>query len=136
MEKIQNNVLDYILKDVNLTLERLGVSEKVEVVTEKIISDLRWYFIESKPIKVTPMIYKKTIIKGVIMDIEAQEGVGICPKGARIIKVNIDYDFSYFNGGHNGVEIGVIYYSAEKNIAQDEKEQLPYMIRKVRSLEI
>lgn len=136
MEKIQKNILDYILKDVNVTLERLGVSEKVEVVSENIISGLRWYFIESKPIKVTPMIYKKTIIKGAIMDIEAQEDMGICPKGARIIKVDIDYDFSYFNGGHNGVDIGVIYYSAEKNIAEDEAEELPHMIRKVRSIEI
>lgn len=136
MEKIQKNILDYILKDVNVTLERLGVSEKVEVVGEKTIRGIYFYFIESKPIKVTPMIYKETIIKGCIMDIEAKEGQGLCPNGARIIKANVNYDFNYFKGGHNGVEIGDIYYSVEKNIAENESEWLHSMIRKVRSLEI
>jgi len=136
MEKIQKNILDYILKDVNLTLERLGVSEKVEVVEEKALREKYYYNIESKPIKVTPMIYKETIMKGFIMDIEAEEGKGLCPKGHRIIKVMLDYDFKYFGGGHNGVELGAAYYSVEKDIAEDEAEQLPYMIRKVRSIEI
>lgn len=136
MEKIQKNILDYILKDVNLTLERLGVSEKVEVVKEKALRGEYYYNIESKPIKVTPMIYKETIMKGYIMDVEAEEGKGICRKGYRIIKVMLDYDFKYFGGGHNGVELGYAYYSVEKDIAENEAEQLPYMIRKVQSINI
>ena len=136
MEKIQQNILDYILKDVNVTLERLGVSEKVEVVEEKAIREKYYYNIESKPIKVTPMIYKETIMKGYIMDIEAEEGKGICRKGHRIIQVSISYDFKYFGGGRNGVELGVALYSVEKDIAEDEAEQLPYMIRKVQSINI
>lgn len=136
MEKIQKNILDYILKDVNVTLERLGVSEKVEVVEEKDIRGKYYYNIESKPIKVTPMIYKETIMKGAIMDMEAEEGKGLCRKGYRLIQVGISYGFKYFGGGHNGVELGVALYSVEKDIAEDEAEQLPYMIRKVQSINI
>ena len=136
MEKIQKNILDYILKDVNVTLERLGVSEKVGVVEEKEIRGRYYYNIESKPIKVTPMIYKETIMKGSITDVEAEEGKGLCRKGYRLIQVSISYAFKYFGGGQNGVELGVAYYSVEKDIAEDEAEQLPYMIRKVQSINI
>jgi hypothetical protein len=137
MEKIHKNILDYILKDVNVTLERLGVSEKVEVVEEKEIRGRYYYNIESKPIKVIPMIYKETIMKGSIMNVcEAEEGKGLCRKGYRLIQVSISYAFKYFGGGQNGVEFGVAYYSVEKDIAEDEAEQLPYMIRKVQSINI
>lgn len=135
MKKIQKNILDYILKDVNLTLERLGVSEKVEILEEKEVKGIYYYNFKSKPIKVTPMIYKETIIKGYLYDTDAEEGKGICPMGKRVICVNIDYDFSYFGGGHNGVQLGIIYYNADNNIAEDEKE-MNYIVRKIRSLEI
>lgn len=137
MREIEQIVLDYILEDVNKTLERLGISEKVTIANSEAWSNRMAYFLESKPIKVTPMIYRETKMDGKIYDMEAEWGKGLCPDRGRIIVADVGYQFQYFDGGSNGVDLGTAYYAIHSmNIIGENKEGLKYLIRKVKPMNL
>lgn len=130
--EIRKEIIAFILADINLSLSRLGVSEKVEIV-EKKDSGIA---LASKPIKQMPMMFREVIVKGAI-NIVKDDSIKVS-EGQYLIGVGLDYRTEAFNGGRNGCEIGYIVYKAD-SIPEDEElgeGEIRYYIHKVRRIEI
>lgn len=132
VSEIRKEIIAFILADINLSLSRLGVSEKVEIV-EKKDSGIA---LASKPIKQMPMMFREVTVKGA-MNIVKDDSIKVS-EDQYLIGVGLDYRTEAFNGGRNGCEIGYIVYRVD-SIPEDEElgeGEIRYYIRKVRRIEI
>ena len=139
--KIREEIRDYILKDVNKTLERLGVSEKLYENGEE---ESRYYGsyhynIKTDPIRQFPMIFRELIVEGYMTATETKEGDRYHTEDNDLVVVRLSYRWAHFDHGTNGTDIGVICYHVEKDLPEtfDERYNSPqYYVRKVKSIEI
>lgn len=132
VSEIRKEIIAFILADINLSLSRLGVSEKVEIVEKKDNT----FVLASKPIKQMPMMFKEVTVKGKI-NIVTDDSIKVS-EDQYLIGVGLDYRTEAFNGGRNGCEIGYIVYRADLMPEDEElgEGEIRYYIRKVRRIEI
>ena len=128
--EIRKEIIAFILADINLSLSRLGVSEKVEIV-EKKDSGIA---LASKPIKQMPMMFREVTVKGSI-NIVKDDSIKVS-EDQYLIGVGLDYRTEAFNGGRNGCEIGYIVYKVDSMPEELGEGEIRYYIRKVRRIEI
>lgn len=143
--EIRNDVREYILSEVNMTLARLGVSEQVKETKEfeNKYNDLLEYQFGSAPIRQMPMMFKRLTVDGYM--------VAIMPKDEKdrfykvrdthyIIVVNVGYSCSHFDGGRNGCDIGRMVFLVDRDLPKSFDEENWIMpdtyIRKVEGLTI
>lgn len=106
-KEIRKDIRDYILEQVNESLARLGVSEKVVEVREKESrsGEKVVYEFESAPIRQTPVMFRKLYIGGYMTAYESSD-----PNKHIEVSVRLDYWYDLFNGGSNGCSIGWIHF--------------------------
>lgn len=121
-KEIRKDVREYILSQVNEALNRLGVFELVQETGEFTPSHNQsklYYEFESAPIRQTPMLFKKLIVKGDMICVEQKEGDSFFnaqEKGHDIVFVHIEYSWESFRGGSNGTEIGSMVFYVDKDL--------------------
>lgn len=121
--EIRKEVRDYILSEVNLTLSRLGISEKI-VETEEWEDNCRnniKYRFESPAIKQMPVMFKKLIVEGYMVVIEPKDENDrfyAYKDKADFVVVNLDYSYKHFDMGSNGCSIGRMIFRVDKNLPE------------------
>lgn len=144
--EIRKEIREFILEDVNLTLARLGVSEKAAETNECECnhgSTLHYEF-ETPAIHQVPMMFKKTYVEGYIVGIEIKDEKDRLygwSKEHDIVVVNLDYRWKSFSGGSNGTEIGRIVYAVKRDLPENIEEwrgwdACEYYVRKIEGLTI
>lgn len=131
-KEIRQDVREYIVNEVNTTLARLGVSENLEPNEERGI----YYNYQTKPIRQYPMMFSSVVVEASISHLQVIPAVY---KGWTedydIVCVSLSYRYDTFGGGHNGTEIGNIYFAVGKDMRENIKHMDMY-IHKVKGLEI
>ncbi len=142
-KEIRQEIREYILSDVNLTLARLGVSEPVKEtsVWEGRHKDKLEYMFKSAPFHQMPMMFKKAFVKGYItaVDITDEESRFYeISKDSDVVVVCLEYEWESFRRGSNGTEIGRVIYAVEKNLPETFKQydSCDYYVRKLEGLEL
>ena len=149
MKEIRKEIREYILRDVNMTLSRLGVSEPVKEKSEWIdkYNDSLHYEFESAPLRQIPMVFKKLEVDGYLVSLEIKKEDDRYYKLSQnndIIVANFDYFYEHFDGGSNGCKIGRMIYSVKKNLPKSfESDYSDNMddvcelyVRKIKGMEI
>ena len=139
-KEIRKDVREYILSQVNETLARLGVSEKVVETkewTDRYDSVLHYHF-ESAPIRQTPMVFKKLVVEGYMVAIELKEGDRLYEytDENELVVVNLEYSWQSFNRGTNGTEIGRMIFAVSKKLPKEDSKYLEYSVEKLDGLSI
>ena len=139
-KEIRKDVREYILSQVNETLARLGVSEKVVETkewTDRYDSVLHYNF-QSAPIRQTPMLFKKLVVDGYMVSTEVKEGEYLYEYTEEndLVVVNLEYSWQSFSRGTNGTEIGRMIFAVGKKLPKEDSKYLEYAIRKLEGLEI
>lgn len=91
-----------ITESVERVLARLGIHTNVSIGEEKIYNGRYLVTVESETFNTTPVIYKWVLVRGSGFLTEDEEDERMAN-----LYLNLDYRFRYFDGGENGVEIGV-----------------------------
>lgn len=148
MEKeIRKEIREYILKDVNVMLARLGVSEsakETEQEEDKYEGKVRYKF-ETPAIKQYPMMFRKVYVNGYMVASEiSEEGrFSALSKENELVCVILDWSWESFSRGSNGASLGRVIYAVRKDLPEkfDKKDFLgndpcEYYVRKVEGLEL
>lgn len=142
MKTIRKDVREYILAEVNATLERLGISEPLEEqkeYTRKGEENVR-YLLESKPIKQMPVMFKRLVVDGSMYQYFPQEKDRLfeIAKARDIIEVCVGYDYNHFGGGHNGCDLGTMIFVVKREIPEtlEDYEDMSFYVRRYQGLEI
>ena len=120
--EIRKQIREYILSDVNQTLARLGVSEKVVETKERnsLLGNIHYDF-ESPAIHQMPMMFKKVYVDGYMTAVEIKsdrDRFYELTDENDIVVVNLSYRFKSFEGGSNGTEIGRVIYAVSKELPE------------------
>lgn len=110
MENVNINVLNYIVKDVNLSVARLGINTQLSIVEEKDYKNEAYLGIDSTPFQTMPMIFKTIKLDGHIYIMEDKKNENIIK-----IAIRLDYRYQTFGDGSNGHSLGMIQYEVEKD---------------------
>ena len=129
------NVLKYIVKDVNLSVTRLGINTQLTIVEDKDYKNEPYLAIDSIPFQTMPMIFKSIKLVGEIYISENKNNEEVF-----YVLVRLDYKYHTFDNGTNGHQLGKIRYEVDKDIQNriggiDERYLRNY-ITKVQGLEI
>lgn len=140
--EIREDVRNYILSEIKLSLSRLGITTNLkEVKTSDYGKSGRiHYHFESEPILHTPTMFRKLIVKGYCWTEEVKED-NIYYKSMKtndVIAVSLDYSYEHFGGGRNGCSLGTMTFFVRKDIPEvfDDCLGIEFYVRKVRGLEI
>lgn len=103
------NVLNYIVKDINLSVARLGINTQLSIVEKKDYKNKPYLAIDSTPFQTTPIIFKTIKLDGYIYVLEDE-------KNENIVKVvaSLDYHYQTFGDGSNGHSLGRVQYEVDK----------------------
>lgn len=145
-KEIRKDVREYILSQVNETLARLGVSEKV-VETKEFeakYQDTLHYEFQSAPIRQMPMMFKKLVVDGYMVSVEITKEDDRFFKAYEkrdVVVVNMDYRYNHFRGGSNGCELGRMIFLVERELPENFESEYfentaDLYIRKVEGLSI
>lgn len=110
--KISEQILEYISKDVEMTLGRLGIDTQVTIF-EKTSAE-SGYELKTMPFTVTPAIFKRITIWGQIIFNEYSE---------EHIEMNIylRYSYMHWDGGSNGCNLGRMTYLIRRGCLNNDK---------------
>lgn len=134
MENVNMKVLDYIVKEVNLSVSRLGINTQLQLVEKKDCKDNPYLAIDSTPFQTTPMIFKSIKLDGNITFIPTN-----ADEGKVIIAVGLSYRYQTFDDGSNGHKLGTFIFNVEQHCWDKwdgDKTFVKYEIEKVQGLEI
>jgi len=144
MKEIRQEIREFILKDVNQTLARMGVSE--EVKETKILTDSRCYdsvnyLFESKPIRQMPMMFKEVVVDGRMSTYIQSEHSRYFKVSEKkdVVGVELHYSYNLWGGGSNGCRLGSLVYLVDKDLPEnfdDEMMPVEYYVKKVEGLTI
>lgn len=109
MENINFNVLNYIVKDINLSVARLGINTQLSIVEKQDYKNEPYLAIDSTPFQTMPMIFKSIKVDGNIYVLEDKNNEDIVK-----VAVRLDYRYKTFDDGSNGHQLGMVRYEVDK----------------------
>jgi hypothetical protein len=131
--EIRKEIREHILREVNESLARLGISEPLVEREEYKGKDgtVQHYNSTTAPIKQMPKMFKQLFVVG---QMEAYEGKD--PKRVEV-RVRLDYAYNHYNSGSNGCGLGIVYFNVEKDLPKEIKpENTWWYVSRTRGLEI
>lgn len=127
---LDKRAIEYVLKEVEVTMARLGVYTKFEYFMTKDYRGDDVLKAKSEPFRITPMVFKEIWIEGTFFALNNEEG-------EFELGINLGYHWKSFRGGSNGTELGTICYKVDMDMPLPKKiEDFHYCFLKVKSIEI
>lgn len=128
---LRNEVREYILSDVQMTLARLGINAACKFVTEKDYRGNDYLTIETSKFQTMPMMFKELYVRGPVGTYEEED------KEFYEVSIRLEYCWKSFRGGSNGTDLGTIRYQVEKDMPERVGEDsVRYYIHKEHGIEI
>ena len=104
------NVLNYIVKDINLSVARLGINTQLSVVEERDYRNEPYLAIDGTPFQTMPMVFKTIKLDGKVYILEDKKNEDIIK-----VAVRLDYRYQTFDDGSNSHELGMVEYEVDKD---------------------
>lgn len=137
-EILSNQVLDYIINDVETTIHRLGINAQLSIKVEKDYRGNEYEKLVSTSFQTMPMLFKEIHLEGSIAIRDKVDA----PDDFLEVHINLDYYYHTFDNGSNGHTLGRIVFEVDKRTNEKMKESgkdsnyISMIVRKVQSLEI
>ena len=137
-EILSNQVLDYIINDVETTIHRLGINAQLSIEVEKDYRGNEYEKLVSTSFQTMPMLFKDIRLDG---NIAIRDKVD-APNDFLEVYIYLYYYYHTFDNGSNGHTLGRIVFEVdkrtnEKMIENEGKSNyISMIVRKVQSLEI
>lgn len=137
-EILSNQVLDYIINDVETTIHRLSINAQLSIKVEKDYRGNEYEKLVSTSFQTMPMLFKEIHLEGSIAIRDKVDA----PDDFLEVYVNLDYCYHTFDNCSNGHTLGRIVFEVDKRTNEKMKESgkesnyISMIVRKVQSLEI
>lgn len=129
---MEKQILDYIVKDVKMQCNRLGINAEFTTETRKNYRGEDYLVIKSTDFQMMPMIFHDIHVEGEVYIETAKED-------ARYdgITIRLGYKWTHFDGGTNGTEIGTLYYRVPKEYLpiRDDRD-IRIIVSKVQGIQL
>lgn len=109
---MEQKVLDYIAKDVQVQCNRLGINAEFSLETRKDYRNEDYMVIKSTDFQMMPMIFHDIHVEGVVT-------IEPCAKNDKYDDciIRLGYKWNHFDGGSNGCEIGTVHYRINRELS-------------------
>ena len=137
-KELSEQVLDYIINDVEFTIRRLGINATLSVEKRENYMHDEFELLVSTSFQTMPVLFKEIHIEGGI-GIKDKKGA---PDDYIQVYISLRNCYTLFNGGTNGSELGRIIYEVDKKTNRkmiesgNESKYISMIVRKIQSLEI
>ncbi len=133
-DQLNKNVLDYIIKDVELTINRLGINATLYIRQDKDYKGNAFEKLVSTSFQTMPMLFKEIHIEA---DYNIRD-MAEKPDSFMEVTLNLDYYYRTFDGGTNGHNLGRVIYEVDKgyNKKGNDTKYMSMYVLKVKSIEI
>lgn len=110
-EKINKSVLDYIAKEINLSVSRLGINTQLSIVEVLDYAGRPLLKMVGTPFQTMPVIFREINIEGFIR-------VRPSSSDEQVMEVNVPLEYRYttFDDGQNGHTLGSFTFEIDKEI--------------------
>ena len=137
-EILSKQVLDYIINDVETTINRLSINAQLSIEVEKDYRGNEYEKLVSTSFQTMPMLFKEIHLEGSIAIRDKVDA----PDDFLEVHINLDYYYHTFDNGSNGHTLGRIVFEVDKRTNEKmienggESNYISMIVRKVQSLEI
>lgn len=119
--KTNNNVLEYIISEVNQSVARLGINTCLSLITEKDYAKNDYLKVTSTPFHTMPVLFKEIHLEG---------RVDLFEKGNDVkIVVTLEYRYKTFENGNNGHSLGTFIFVTSKDFWESYEGNHPSSLR-------
>lgn len=135
---LSKQVLNYIIKDIEITIHRLGINAYLSIKVEKDYRGNEYEKLISTSFQTMPMLFKEIHLEGNIVIRDKVDA----PDDFLEVLINLDCRYHTFDNGSNGHTLGRIVFEVDKQTNEKMKESgkeskyISMILRKVQSLEI
>lgn len=130
-EVLNKEIVNYIISDIELTLQRLGINVQLSIEQCEDYKHEKFDKLISTSFQTVPMLFKEIHIEG---------DINVMTKATEEdyykVIINLDVRYTHFNGGTNGYELGKIMYVADKSYNGTDTKHINMYVDKVKTLAI
>ena len=130
-EVLNKEIVNYIISDIELTLQRLGFNVQLSIEQCEDYKHEKFDKLISTSFQTVPMLFKEIHIEGDINVMTKATEEDYCK-----VIINLDVRYTHFNGGTNGYELGKIMYVADKSYNGTDTKHINIYVDKVKTLAI
>ena len=130
-EVLNKKIVNYIISDIELTLQRLGINVQLSIEQCEDYKHEKFDKLISTSFQTMPMLFKGIHIEGNINVIEDEKDKDICK-----VIINLNVGYTYFDGGTNGHKLGRVMYVVDKSYNGTDTEHINIYVDKVKTLAI
>lgn len=130
-EVLNKEIVNYIISDIELTLQRLGINVQLSIEQCEDYKHEKFDKLISTSFQTVPMLFKEIHIEGDINVMTKATEEDYCKV---IIKLGVSY--AYFDGGTNGHKLGRVMYVVDKSYKGTDTKHINIYVDKVKTLAI
>lgn len=133
-DQLNEKVVNYIIKDVELTINRLGINATLFIRKDENYRGDAFEKLVSTSFQTMPVLFKEIHIEGdfYLRDMPGQ------PDDFFEVTFNLHYYYRTFDGGTNGHDLGRVTYKIDKHYDEkgNDTKYMSMYVEKTQSIEI
>lgn len=130
-EVLNKEIVNYIISDIELTLQRLGIDVQLSIEQCEDYKHEKFDKLISTSFQTAPMLFKEIHIEGDINVMTKATEEDYCK-----VIINLGVSYVYFDGGTNGHELGRVMYVVDKSYKGIDTKHINMYVDKVKTLAI
>lgn len=130
-EVLNKEIVNYIISDIELTLQRLGINVQLSIEQCEDYKHEKFDKLISTSFQTVPMLFKEIHIEGDINVMTKATEEDYCK-----VIINLGVSYVYFDGGTNGHELGRVMYVVDKSYKGIDTKHINMYVDKVKTLAI
>lgn len=130
-EVLNKEIVNYIISDIELTLQRLGINVQLSIEQCEDYKHEKFDKLISTSFQTVPMLFKEIHIEGDINVMTKATEEDYCK-----VIINLGVSYAYFDGGTNGHKLGRVMYVVDKSYNGTDTKHINIYVDKVKTLAI
>lgn len=130
-EVLNKEIVNYIISDIELTLQRLGINVQLSIEQCEDYKHEKFDKLISTSFQTVPMLFKEIHIEGDINVMTKATEEDYCK-----VIINLGVSYAYFDRGTNGHELGRVMYVVDKSYKGIDTKHINMYVDKVKTLAI
>ena len=130
-EVLNKEIVNYIISDIELTLQRLGINVQLSIEQCEDYKHEKFDKLISTSFQTVPMLFKEIHIEGDINVMTKATEEDYCK-----VIINLGVSYAYFDGGTNGHKLGRVMYVVDKSYKGIDTKHINMYVDKVKTLAI
>lgn len=130
-EVLNKEIVNYIISDIELTLQRLGIKVQLSIEQCEDYKHEKFDKLISTSFQTVPMLFKEIHIEGDINVMTKATEEDYCK-----VIINLGVSYAYFDGETNGHKLGRVMYVVDKSYNGTGTKRINIYVDKVKTLAI